>query len=113
MEGMSSPDVLGATTTAAVAPQPLPFQFIGSAAEYFRISIVNLLLTLVTVGVYAPWAKVRRARDLYGSTRLAGSAFGFHGSPVALLKGRLFTLGMLAVLGVTARLFPSVAVVAP
>jgi uncharacterized membrane protein YjgN (DUF898 family) len=91
----------------------LPFQFVGSGAEYFRISIVNLFLTLVTFGFYSPWAKVRRTRYFYGSTLLAGSAFGFHASPVALLKGRFFTLGALAILGVTVRLFPSVAAIAP
>jgi hypothetical protein len=45
-------------------------QFTGSAREYFRIWIVNLFFTLVTLGVYSAWAKVRKKRYLYGNTRL-------------------------------------------
>ena len=37
--------------------------FDGPAAEYFRIWIVNLLLTLLSLGVYSAWAKVRKARS--------------------------------------------------
>lgn len=65
------------------------FTFTGSGSEYFRIWIVNLLLTLVTLGIYSAWAKVRRTRYFYDSTRVAGSSFEYHGNPVAILKGRL------------------------
>ena len=49
-----------------VAPPPVdlsprPFQFTGSGSAYFRIWIVNLLLSLVTLGIYSAWAKVRKA----------------------------------------------------
>ena len=40
----------------------LRISFTGSGSEYFRIWIVNLLLLLVTFGIYYPWAKVRRLR---------------------------------------------------
>ena len=97
-----------------LAPDEIvPFQFVGNGAEYFRIAVANLLLTLVTFGFYSPWAKVRRTRYFYGSIVLDGSAFGFHASPVTLLKGRLFTLGALAILGLTVRLFPTIAAIAP
>ena len=36
------------------------FRFHGNGAEYFRIWIVNFLLTLLTLGVYSAWAKVRK-----------------------------------------------------
>ena len=36
-----------------------PFEFTGDGAEYFRIWIVNTLLTLLTGGVFFAWAKVR------------------------------------------------------
>ena len=65
------------------------FRFSGGAREYFGIWVVNLFLTLVTLGIYSAWAKVRRKRYLYGSTWLAGSNFEYHGNPVAILKGRL------------------------
>jgi uncharacterized membrane protein YjgN (DUF898 family) len=67
----------------------LPFEFRGNGAEYFRIWIVNLLLTVVTLGIYSAWAKVRRLRYFYGNTYLDGQSFDYHGRPLAILKGRL------------------------
>jgi uncharacterized membrane protein YjgN (DUF898 family) len=69
------------------------FEFRGSAGEYFRIWIVNLLLTVATLGVYSAWAKVRSARYFAGSTRLDGAAFAYLAEPLAILKGRLLVLG--------------------
>ncbi|MDH4174015.1 MAG: YjgN family protein, partial [Betaproteobacteria bacterium] len=37
-------------------------EFTGSAREYFRIWIVNLFFTLITLGIYSAWAKVRKKR---------------------------------------------------
>ncbi|HEU4655752.1 MAG TPA: YjgN family protein [Steroidobacteraceae bacterium] len=70
-------------------PSSQRFQFTATGAEYFRIWIVNLLLTIVTLGIYSAWAKVRKLRYFYGSTRLAGSSFEYHGQPRQILKGRL------------------------
>lgn len=62
--------------------------FTATGGEYFRIWIVNLLLTIVTLGVYSAWAKVRRNQYFYANTRLAGGGFEYHASPRAILKGR-------------------------
>jgi len=67
-------------------------QFTGKADEYFKIWIVNLCLSIVTLGIYSAWAKVRRKRYFYGSTLLDGSAFEYVGNPVAILKGRLIVV---------------------
>ena len=77
--------------------------FTGSGAGYFRIWIVNLLLSIVTIGLYTPWAKVRRIRYFYGNTQLDGSPFEFHGRPLALLWGRLIGLVLLAAYSQTAK----------
>jgi uncharacterized membrane protein YjgN (DUF898 family) len=69
--------------------QPEKFAFTGSGSEYFRIWIVNLLLTIVTLGIYSAWAKVRRTRYFYHSAQVAGSSFDYHGSPISILKGRI------------------------
>jgi uncharacterized membrane protein YjgN (DUF898 family) len=76
-------------TTSETSIRLERFTFTGSGSEYFRIWIVNLLLTIVTLGIYSAWAKVRRTRYFYDSTRVAGSSFEYHGNPVAILKGRL------------------------
>jgi uncharacterized membrane protein YjgN (DUF898 family) len=63
--------------------------FEGNAREYFGIWIVNMLLTLVTLGIYAPWAKVRRNRYFSANTVLIGRSFDYHATGGQLLKGWL------------------------
>ena len=81
---------------AAPAPRTEPFRFTGEAGEYFRIWIVNLFLSVITLGLYSPWAKVRKKRYFYGNTWLAGTNFEYHGNPVAILKGRLIAFAAFA-----------------
>ena len=69
--------------------------FGGSASEYFRIWIVNLLLSIVTLGIYSAWAKVRRKKYFYRNTTLDGHNFDYHANPVAILKGRLIAVPVL------------------
>ncbi|MBV8209344.1 MAG: DUF898 domain-containing protein [Burkholderiaceae bacterium] len=71
-------------------------EFTGTGAEYFRIWIVNLLLTIVTLGIYSAWAKVRKLQYFYRNTRLDGSVFDYHGNPIAILKGRILAVATLA-----------------
>lgn len=51
---------------------PEQLQFTGKGSEYFGIWIVNLLLTILTLGIYSAWAKVRRLQYFYRNTQLAG-----------------------------------------
>lgn len=83
------PDQAPAENAPVYPAQVERFTFTGSGSEYFRIWIVNLLLTIVTLGIYSAWAKVRRTRYFYDSTHVAGSSFDYHGNPVAILKGRI------------------------
>lgn len=77
----------------------VPIEFTGSGSEYFRIWIVNLLLTLVTFGIYYPWAKVRKLRYFYGNTVVAGHALDFHGEPKKMLRGTLLAGVLFVVYG--------------
>lgn len=88
-----------------------PFRFTGSGAEYFGIWIVNLFLTLLTLGIYSAWAKVRKKRYFYGSTWLAGSNFEYHGNPVAILKGRLIAVAAFIAYTLTAAFSPKLGAV--
>lgn len=65
-----------------------PVQFSGNAKEYFGIWIINLLLTIVTFGVYSAWAKVRTRKYFYGNVTVAGSRFDYHADPKRILIGR-------------------------
>jgi uncharacterized membrane protein YjgN (DUF898 family) len=81
--------------TAAAAPKAYPFTFTGGTKEYFRIWIVNLFLSVITIGLYSPWAKVRKNRYIYANTWVANANFEYHGNPVAILKGRLIAVAAL------------------
>jgi uncharacterized membrane protein YjgN (DUF898 family) len=81
-----------------------PVTFTGTGAEYFGIWIVNLLLTILTVGIYSSWAKVRRLQYFYRHTEVAGSTFDFHGNPVKIFIGRLIALAMLIAYNLSVRL---------
>ena len=83
--------------TAAPVLPPLPVRFTGSGGAYFGIWIVNVLLTILTIGIYSSWAKVRRLRYFYRHTELADSSFDFHGSPGRILLGRVVALAMFLV----------------
>jgi uncharacterized membrane protein YjgN (DUF898 family) len=78
------------------ASGPRQFEFTGTGGEYFRIWIVNVLLTIATLGIYSAWAKARRLQYFYRNTRVAGAIFDYRGNPKAILKGRILALGLLA-----------------
>jgi uncharacterized membrane protein YjgN (DUF898 family) len=80
--------------SASAPASPEAFGFTGSGGEYFGIWIVNLLLTIVTFGIYSAWAKVRRLQYFYRHTQLAGASFDYHGTGIAILKGRVIALGL-------------------
>lgn len=83
-------------------PDIYPMSFTGTGSEYFRIWIVNLALTILTLGVYSAWAKVRRLQYFYRHTRLASSGFDYHGDPFAIFKGRVIggiLFGLYSVIG--------------
>ena len=71
-------------------------QFNGNSPEYFRVWIVNLLLSIVTLGIYSAWGKVRRKKYFFRNTTLDGHNFDFHADPIKILKGRLIVVPVLA-----------------
>lgn len=64
------------------------FEFSGRTGEYFRIWIVNVALSIVTLGIYSAWATVRTRRYFYAHTRVANAPFEYHARPVPILIGR-------------------------
>jgi len=87
-----APAAAPAATAAAPLEQVLSIRFTGSGSEYFRIWIVNLLLMLVTLGFYYPFAKARRLRYFHANTVIGEHALGFHGDPMKMLRGYLLML---------------------
>ena len=75
-------------------PVAIPLTFTGSGAEYFRIWAVNVSLTLLTLGLYGPWAKARRLRYFYRHTQLDGVAFDYLAQPAVILRGWSIALAL-------------------
>lgn len=75
-----------------------PIKFHGTGRQFFNIWIVNILLTIVTLGIYAAWAHVRTKKYFYGNTELAGDRFEYLATPKQVLIGYLvmFVLFVLA-----------------
>jgi uncharacterized membrane protein YjgN (DUF898 family) len=92
------------TTSAAASPlaappgQPERIEFTGDWAEYFKIWIVNVLLTIVTLGIYAAWAKVRKRRYFCANTRVLGHTFEYLADPVKILYGNLIVVALFMML---------------
>ena len=72
------------------------FEFKGNASEYFRIWIVNIALTILTLGIYSAWAKVRSNRYMYANTYLNGSNFEYNADPIKILTGRIIVVSLYA-----------------
>jgi len=70
------------------------FVFRGSGKEYFRIWIVNIALTILTLGIYSAWAKVRTNRYLYANTYIYGANFEYNAEPKRILIGRIIVVGL-------------------
>lgn len=77
--------------------QEYRFRFTGSGGEYFSIWIVNLLLSIITLGIYSAWAKVRREQYFHRNTLLDDQPFDYTGDPVRILIGRIVALLVIGV----------------
>ncbi len=86
----------------------LPVLFGGDAREYFGIWIVNILLSIVTVGVWSAWAKVRTKRYFYGNTAIDGHAFEYHATGYQIFKGRLIAFVVFVALAAASHFAPLV-----
>ena len=71
-------------------------KFNGRAREFFQIWIVNVFLSIITLGIYSAWAKVRTNQYFYGNTYLDESAFEYTANPVNILKGRIMAVVLIA-----------------
>lgn len=85
-----------------------PVQFNGKGGEFFGIWIVNVLLSIITLGIYSAWAKVRTKRYFYGNTLIAGDNFEYHATPMQILKGRLVAFAIVLLWSVSNSLWPMI-----
>ncbi len=71
-----------------------PILFTGSGGEYFRVWIVSVLLSIVTLGLYTPWARRRTAQYFYSHTQVAGSPLEFVAEQKRMVMGFLVFAGL-------------------
>ena len=109
-DGVRSPFVTYDVESADVVRHG--FSFTGSGSEYFRIWIVNVLLSIVTLYVYSAWAKVRTNRYFHGNTVLDGAAFEYHARPLQILAGRIVAVLLFALVTFGGAIHPAVGGVA-
>ncbi len=80
------------------SPKLYSLSFKGNGNEYFGIVIVNFLLTIITLGLYYPWAKARQLQYLYGTTEFNNSRFEFHGTGKEMFKGFIKAIILVGIL---------------
>ena len=85
---------------------PKKWLFHGTANEYFGIWLSNLALTIITLGVFSAWAKVRRNRYMLGNTEIAGSILQYHATGGKIFIGRLLAVGLIMIYSLINDFFP-------
>jgi hypothetical protein len=91
-----APSIAG--SAPPLAHEGLALRFRGQAREYIRIWLVNVALTVATLGLYGPWARVRLLRYLHGHTQIGNHSFDYEARPGKILFARLLMLLLLALL---------------
>ncbi|MCW7198173.1 DUF898 family protein [Escherichia coli] len=57
--------------------RPIRLFFHGTGERYFLICVVNVLLTIITLGIYLPWALMKCKRYLYANMEVNGQRFSY------------------------------------
>lgn len=86
-------------------------RFTGEGTEYAKIFFMNILLSILTLGIYSAWAKVRNKKYFYGNTILDDSSYQYHATGKQVLIGRLIAIGLLIAFQVLSGILPAAGLV--
>ncbi len=77
-------------------PEVVRYQmnFLGKGKEFFGIFVVNWLFTILSFGLYYPFARAKTMQYLYGETSFEGSRLYFSGTGKEMFKGFIIALGI-------------------
>jgi uncharacterized membrane protein YjgN (DUF898 family) len=75
------------------------FTFTGTWREFLPIALTNLLLTIVTLGVYRFWAKARERRYLWSRTQFIDDHLEWTGTGTEMFIGFLIVMAVLIPIG--------------
>ena len=81
--------------TSAAAGSDRAVRFTGYWREYLPIAATNVLLTIVTLGVYRFWATARQRRYLWSRTEVIGDRLEWSGSGKEMFIGFLMVMAVL------------------
>jgi uncharacterized membrane protein YjgN (DUF898 family) len=84
---------------SAFGPRQHTLEYVGPTGTMFGIFYKNLILTVLTLGIYRFWAKTRERRFLWANTHIDGEGFEYTGN------GRELFLGFLKAVVVLVPLF--------
>ncbi len=76
----------------------------GDGRDLLALRVVNLVLSIATLGIYSFWGKAKVRRYLCGQAEFEGDRFSFHGKGKELLKGWLKAIPFIAFI----LLFPNI-----
>jgi len=71
--------------------------FDGSIGEYGPIFFKNLILTILTLGIYSAWAATENRKYFLSHLEIASKRYFYHGTGLELLIGRLKAMGILLI----------------
>ncbi len=84
------------TSTSETIERNNTVKFIGKGSELFAIDLVNALLTIITLGLYYPWAKAKKLKYLYQNTLMKESEFDFLGTGKEIFRGYIKAILIMA-----------------
>lgn len=94
------------------APASAGLCFTGAGREFFGIWIANLLLTLVTFGLYYPWARVRVKRFFYERTLLDDESFDYLADPKKIFRSYVIVVLFVVAVSFLETVYPIASMVA-
>lgn len=71
------------------------FNYLGKGTEFAIIFFKNILLTILSLGLYYPWAKTERLKYHYQATELDTTRFNYNGTGKEAFKGFIKIYGII------------------
>ena len=79
-------------------PEIYQFKYRGEGTAFFFVIIKNIFLTIITLGIYAAWAKTRRRQYIWSHVELHGQRMVYTGTGMELFIGYLKLAGVYLVI---------------
>lgn len=77
---------------------PNKLEYGGQTGQIYKIWFLNLIMKIITLGIYSFWGKTRLRKYVYGAFSLGGDRFEYSGTGGELFKGFLKVLPILVII---------------